>query len=81
MAILALWSPGLLQAGSIFTYLYNSPPHPPAAPMALLPCMLSVNVVGVLTALASVSNTIKWMPSLVNSWHTSRILSSRLGKV
>lgn len=63
MAILALLSPGLLKASSILTYFYNPP-------TALLPRMLSVNAVSVLTALASVSNTIKWMPLLVNFWHT-----------
>lgn len=57
----------LLQAASLLTYFYN--PHPPA-PHGFLPLVLSDNMVGVLTTLASVSNTIKWMPLLVNSWHT-----------
>lgn len=33
----------------------------------LHPLILSVNVVGVLTTLTSVSNAVKWMPLLVNS--------------
>lgn len=58
--------PGLLEGSSLLTYFYNRYPPPHGLP----PLMLSVNVVGVLTTLASVSNTIQWLPLLVNSWHT-----------
>lgn len=51
------------------------------SPPALLPLMLLLNAVSVLTTLASVTNTIKRMPLLVNSWHTSKILPLCLGKV